>query len=135
MELVLQVMKARFDLVALIAQNATVFGKRSAACVVPGLVDKLADVKVTSLFLCMSVCADYVIVDYAHKFTIEIESDSQVSSILHVSVSLHVLKGTSVILKCLCSLWGTVSPDLRFKWFLLQSCMTFVCVMSLYFLQ
>ncbi|XP_062513637.1 cytoskeleton-associated protein 5-like isoform X2 [Corticium candelabrum] len=41
-----QVMKARFDLVALIAQNATVFGKRSAACVVPGLVDKLADVKI-----------------------------------------------------------------------------------------
>jgi cytoskeleton-associated protein 5 len=41
-----QVMKARFDLVAYIAQNAAVFGKRSTACVLPGLVDKLADIKI-----------------------------------------------------------------------------------------
>ena len=41
-----QVMKAKFAVVASLAEKANVFGKRSTACVLPGLVEKVADVKV-----------------------------------------------------------------------------------------
>lgn len=42
----LQVMKAKFETVVYLAQN-TPFGKKSAHCVFPGLVDKLGDIKVS----------------------------------------------------------------------------------------
>ena len=44
-----QVMKAKFGFVSLLVSTSSVFGKRSTACVLPVIVDKLADVKVTAL--------------------------------------------------------------------------------------
>ena len=41
-----QVMKAKFSVVAVMAEKAKIFGKRSTACVLPGLVEKFADIKV-----------------------------------------------------------------------------------------
>lgn len=41
-----QVMKAKFSLVSIMVSTSTVFGKRSTACVLPVIVDKLADIKV-----------------------------------------------------------------------------------------
>ncbi|XP_065911273.1 cytoskeleton-associated protein 5-like isoform X2 [Dysidea avara] len=41
-----QVMKAKFGLVSVLVTTSSVFGKRSTACVLPVIVDKLADVKV-----------------------------------------------------------------------------------------
>ncbi len=42
-----QVMKAKFVVVATLAEKAAVFGKKSTASVLPSLVEKLADIKVT----------------------------------------------------------------------------------------
>ena len=39
-------MKAKFTIVATLAQRAKVFGKRSTACVLTACVEKFADVKV-----------------------------------------------------------------------------------------
>ena len=41
-----QVMKAKLGIVALLAERAGIFGKRSTSCAMPALVEKLADVKV-----------------------------------------------------------------------------------------
>ena len=41
-----QVMNAKFDIVATLASKAAVFGKRSTACILPALVEKLGDIKV-----------------------------------------------------------------------------------------
>ena len=41
-----QVMNAKFAVVTVLAEKAKVFGKKSTACVVPSLVDKLGDMKV-----------------------------------------------------------------------------------------
>ena len=41
-----QVMNAKLVVVSLLAKNAKVFGKKSTACMVPTLVDKLGDIKV-----------------------------------------------------------------------------------------
>ena len=46
-----QVMKAKFAIVATLAERAKIFGKRSTACVLPSLVEKLADVKVGLLVI------------------------------------------------------------------------------------
>lgn len=43
-----QVMKAKFAIVATLAERAAVFGKKSTASVLPSLVEKLADIKVES---------------------------------------------------------------------------------------
>ena len=40
-----QVMKAKFEMVSFLAKNKP-FGKKSAHCAFPGLVDKLSDIKV-----------------------------------------------------------------------------------------
>ena len=42
----LQVMKAKFQVIAVLAERAAVFGKKSAAACLPALVDKLGDLKV-----------------------------------------------------------------------------------------
>ena len=39
-------MNAKFAVVATLAERAAIFGKRSTACALPGLVDKFADIKV-----------------------------------------------------------------------------------------
>lgn len=43
-----QVMNAKFEIVATLAGKAAVFGKKSTACVLPALVEKLGDIKVQS---------------------------------------------------------------------------------------
>ena len=42
-----QVMNGKFSVVALLAEKAKVFGRKSMACVMPGLVEKLGDIKVS----------------------------------------------------------------------------------------
>ena len=39
-------MKAKFQVVTVLAEKSTTFGKKTTACVVPALVDKFADIKV-----------------------------------------------------------------------------------------
>jgi len=39
-------MKAKLSIVALLAERAGIFGKRSTSCAMPAIVDKIADVKV-----------------------------------------------------------------------------------------
>ncbi len=41
-----QVMNAKFAVVSALAQKAKVFGRKSVACVIPALVEKLGDIKV-----------------------------------------------------------------------------------------
>ena len=41
-----QVMNAKFEIVATLASKAAIFGKKSTACVLPALVEKLGDIKV-----------------------------------------------------------------------------------------
>ena len=41
-----QVMNAKFEIVASLASKAAIFGKKSTACVLPALVEKLGDIKV-----------------------------------------------------------------------------------------
>ena len=41
-----QVMNAKFEIVATLAGKAAIFGKKSTACVLPALVEKLGDIKV-----------------------------------------------------------------------------------------
>lgn len=41
-----QVMNAKFGVVAVLAEKAKVFGKKSVSCVMPSLVEKLGDIKV-----------------------------------------------------------------------------------------
>lgn len=41
-----QVMNAKFMVVSVLAEKAKVFGKKSVACVMPALVEKLGDIKV-----------------------------------------------------------------------------------------
>lgn len=42
------VMNGKFAVVKAMAEKAKVFGKKSTACVMPGLVEKLGDIKVRS---------------------------------------------------------------------------------------
>lgn len=44
-----QVMSTKFTVVGVLAEKAKVFGRKSVACVMPPLVDKLGDIKVREL--------------------------------------------------------------------------------------
>lgn len=58
-----QVMKAKFSLVSIMVTTSTVFGKRSTACVLPVIVDKLADIKVrmyVQLGFVLEIAADNI---------------------------------------------------------------------------
>eukprot|EP00118_Oscarella_pearsei_P028343 m.1928 g.1928 ORF g.1928 m.1928 type:complete len:2015 (+) comp8067_c0_seq1:84-6128(+) len=60
-----QVMRAKFSLVSHVASNAKVFGKRSIAVAIPGLVDKLADTKIkVEASECLSMMAEVTSLNY-----------------------------------------------------------------------
>ena len=44
----MQVMKAKFSIVAVLAERAAIFGRKSTSACLPALVEKLCDVKVGS---------------------------------------------------------------------------------------
>ena len=56
-------MKAKFDVVGVLIRKATLFGKKSTACVIPPLVEKFADIKVRGVCL---LCENTVFIYSLH---------------------------------------------------------------------
>ena len=54
-------MKAKFDVVGVLIRKATLFGKKSTACVIPPLVEKFADIKVRGVCLLCENTVFYIL--------------------------------------------------------------------------